>query len=67
MGGRRARHRGRTIKRAQWWAEAGGRAVSFASDAHEPARLGVRFADAVAMVEAAGFRPGARVDDVWRR
>lgn len=51
----------------QWWAEEGGRAVSFASDAHVPSSLGVRFAEAVAMVEAAGFRPGRRVEDLWVR
>lgn len=51
----------------QWWAEEGGRAVSFASDAHVPESLGVRFAEAVAMVAAAGFRPGRRVEDLWVR
>lgn len=51
----------------RWWAEEGGRAVSFASDAHVPDALGVRFGEAVAMVEAAGFRPGARPEDLWRR
>lgn len=51
----------------RWWAAAGGRAVSFASDAHAPGALGVRFAEAVAMVEAAGFHPGADVADLWTR
>lgn len=41
--------------------------MSFASDAHVPDALGVRFGEAVAMVEAAGFRPGARPEDLWRR
>lgn len=51
----------------RWWAEEGGRAVSFASDAHEPGALGVRFAEATAMVAAAGFRPGRGAEELWRR
>jgi histidinol-phosphatase (PHP family) len=50
-----------------WWAEAGGRAVSFGSDAHEPAAIARCFADAAELAEAAGFRPGRHPYDLWRR
>ena len=49
----------------QWWREEGGRAVSFGSDAHDPDRLAHDFVAAAAMVEAAGFRPGAHPWDFW--
>lgn len=51
----------------RWWREVGGEAVSFGSDAHEPAALARGFADAAAMVEAQGFRPGRHPHDFWRR
>jgi histidinol-phosphatase (PHP family) len=50
-----------------WWREAGGRAVSFGSDAHQPWRVGDRFKLAVDVVEAAGFRGGRDRFDFWRR
>jgi len=50
----------------RWWREAGGRAVSFGSDAHQPWRVGDRFKVAVDVVEAAGFRPGRDRFDFWR-
>jgi histidinol-phosphatase (PHP family) len=50
-----------------WWREEGGTAVSFGSDAHDPAGLARRFAEAVVMVEAHGFRPGRHPYDVWTR
>ena len=50
-----------------WWREAGGRAVSFGSDAHQPWRVGDKFKLAVDMVEAAGFRAGRDRFDFWRR
>lgn len=50
-----------------WWWEEGGRAVSFASDAHEPAALATGFAAAAAMVGGAGFRPGRDPHDFWVR
>ena len=50
-----------------WWREAGGRAVSFGSDAHQPWRVGDKFKLAVDVVEAAGFRPGRDRFDFWRR
>ena len=50
----------------RWWREAGGRAVSFGSDAHQPWRVGDKFKLAVDVVEAAGFRPGRDRFDFWR-
>ena len=49
-----------------WWIEEGGRALSFGSDAHVPDRVGARFASAVDVAEAAGFRAGRDVYDFWR-
>lgn len=43
----------------------GGRAVTFGSDAHTPSALAYAFAEAVAMVEAHGFRPGRDHYDTW--
>lgn len=51
----------------QWWAEEGGRAVSFGSDAHHPDTLAANFPEAMAMVESFGFRPGSRPEDFWTR
>jgi histidinol-phosphatase (PHP family) len=48
-----------------WWREEGGRAVTFGSDAHMPSALAYGFAEAAAMVEAQGFRPGRDPYDVW--
>jgi histidinol-phosphatase (PHP family) len=50
----------------KWWREAGGRAVSFGSDAHQPWRVGDKFKLAVDVVEAAGFRAGHDRFDFWR-
>ena len=49
-----------------WWREAGGKAVSFGSDAHQPWRVGEVFKLAVDVVEAAGFRAGRDRFDFWR-
>jgi histidinol-phosphatase (PHP family) len=51
----------------RWWYEAGGEAVSFGSDAHEPSAIARGFAEAAAMAESAGFHPGRYPDDFWRR
>jgi histidinol-phosphatase (PHP family) len=51
----------------RWWREEGGEAVSFGSDAHVPEHLAQGFAEAVAMVEAHGFRPGRHPYDRWFR
>ncbi|TXK18555.1 PHP domain-containing protein [Homoserinibacter sp. GY 40078] len=50
-----------------WWAEEGGRAVTFGSDAHQPERLAANFPEAVAMVESFGFAEGSRPEDPWTR
>jgi histidinol-phosphatase (PHP family) len=50
----------------RWWRQAGGRAVSFGSDAHQPWRVGDKFKLAVDVVEAAGFRAGRDRYDFWR-
>ncbi len=51
----------------RWWHEAGGDAVTFASDAHDPAGLAHGFAGAAAMARAHGFRPGRDPHDWWMR
>jgi histidinol-phosphatase (PHP family) len=51
----------------RWWHEAGGDAVSFGSDAHLPADVANGFAEAAAMVESQGFRPGRAPLDFWTR
>lgn len=51
----------------QWWREEGGQAISFGSDAHQPEQVGRNFPEAVAMIEAYGFRPGRRLLDFWTR
>ncbi|MFC3764361.1 PHP domain-containing protein [Tenggerimyces flavus] len=51
----------------RWWRQEGGDAITFASDAHEPMALANGFAEAVAMVESIGFRPGRHPYDLWRR
>lgn len=51
----------------QWWAEEGGRMVSFGSDAHNSETLAANFPEAMAMVESFGFRPGTNPEDFWIR
>ena len=51
----------------RWWYEAGGDGLTFGSDAHEPSAVARDFAHATAMAEAAGFHPGRRPYDPWRR
>jgi histidinol-phosphatase (PHP family) len=55
-----------SVSLLQWWREAGGRTVSFGSDAHQPWRVGYKFKLAVDVVEAAGFRAGRDRFDFWR-
>lgn len=50
-----------------WWHEAGGEAISFASDAHRPDLVARGFREAAAMAEATGFRPAADPLDFWIR
>ena len=47
-----------SVDQVRWFHEEGGEAVSFGSDAHQPAAVGQQFDLAVDVVEAAGFRPG---------
>jgi histidinol-phosphatase (PHP family) len=51
----------------RWWREEGGQAVSFGSDAHEPERVALGFADAAALAEASGFRPPTDPLALWTR
>lgn len=51
----------------EWWAQEGGRAVTFGSDAHVPENLAANFPEATAMLESLGFRPGPRPEDFWVR
>ena len=51
----------------RWWADAGGDAVSFGSDAHRPRDLANRFADAAQVALESGFRAGAEVGELWSR
>ena len=50
-----------------WWAQEGGRAVSFGSDAHVPWLVGQRFTEARDVAEAAGCRAGDDPADLFRR
>ncbi len=51
----------------QWWAEEGGTAITFASDAHTPEALAGNFGEAVILAEAFGFRPGSTPEAFWTR
>jgi histidinol-phosphatase (PHP family) len=50
-----------------WWQEEGGEAITFGSDAHDPAVLARGIVEAAAMAETYGFRPGRHPYDFWRR
>lgn len=50
-----------------WWRQEGGKAVSFASDAHLPDAVGHGFREAAEVARAAGFKPGADPFDFWVR
>jgi histidinol-phosphatase (PHP family) len=56
-----------SVELLRWWRDAGGTAVSFGSDAHQPWRVGDKFAEAVSVAQAAGFSPGRDPFDFWRR
>lgn len=49
----------------RWWAEEGGRAVTFGSDDHSTNGLVAHFAEATSLLEQLGFRPGRRSEDFW--
>ncbi len=50
-----------------WWREAGGEAVTFASDAHQPDRIAEDFPEAAGIAEAAGFRSAPHDFGFWLR
>ena len=50
-----------------WWHQAGGDAVVFGSDAHDPDALAHDFADVAALVAAHGYRPGSIPYEPWGR
>jgi histidinol-phosphatase (PHP family) len=50
-----------------WWRQEGGKAITFASDAHDPAVLAAGFADAAHLAEAAGFAAGDDPCGPWGR
>ena len=52
---------------AQWWAEEGGRAITFGSDAHTTDWLAGNFYEAMAIAEHFGFQPGRSPQDFWTR
>jgi histidinol-phosphatase (PHP family) len=56
-----------SVELLRWWRDAGGTAVSFGSDAHQPWRVGDKFKEAVSVAEAGGFSPGRDPFDFWRR
>jgi histidinol-phosphatase (PHP family) len=51
----------------RWWREAGGRAVQYGSDAHQPDKVAEGFLIATQMVESAGFKPAPDPAGLWRR
>lgn len=55
------------LKVVRWWREAGGQAVSFGSDAHQPDKVAEGFAVATQMVQSAGFKPARDPMALWRR
>jgi histidinol-phosphatase (PHP family) len=63
--------RGRTlcpdITVVRWWREAGGQAVQYGSDAHQPDKVVAGFKVATQMVESAGFKPARDPMALWRR
>jgi len=50
-----------------WWREEGGKAVSFASDAHSPGHLAAGFDVARSVAESAGFKPQDDPTAFWVR
>lgn len=51
----------------RWWRAAGGQAVQYGSDAHQPDKVGEGFKAAAQMVESAGFKPAKDPLARWRR
>jgi len=50
-----------------WWRQEGGQAITFASDAHDPAALAAGFTQAAQMAAAAGFGHGHDPCGFWHR
>lgn len=50
-----------------WWVEAGGRALSFGSDAHDPTRIAAGFELASSLAETSGFKPNDDPAGFWLR
>ena len=50
-----------------WWRQEGGQAITFASDAHDPAALAAGFTEAVHLADAAGFAAGHDPYGFWDR
>ena len=50
-----------------WWQQEGGQAITFASDAHDPAALAAGFAQAADLAAAAGFAPSQDPYGFWGR
>jgi histidinol-phosphatase (PHP family) len=51
----------------RWWHDEGGDAITFGSDAHEPAAVARGFSDATDLAAAHGFRPGNDPYGFWAR
>jgi histidinol-phosphatase (PHP family) len=51
----------------RWWGEAGGRALSFGSDAHDPSKIACGFELAAQLAEGCGFRPNDDPAGYWLR
>jgi histidinol-phosphatase (PHP family) len=49
------------------WSEEGGRAITFASDAHTTNALANNLYEAMAMTEHFSFRQGRQPEDFWTR
>lgn len=48
-----------------WWRQAGGKDLSFGSDAHEPTKLAARFERAAELAVQAGFAPSLARVGIW--
>jgi histidinol-phosphatase (PHP family) len=55
------------LRVVRWWRDAGGRSVSFGSDAHSPGELAQRFREVSAAVAACGFGPADDPTALWGR
>lgn len=49
----------------QWWREAGGKSVSFGSNAHDPTRLAAGVERAAKLATQAGFEPSLARVGIW--